>query len=74
MRRLFGATNVQKQSRLLGYRPGEPGDDRVPCVENSIGPADPHTKQNINYRLEGNFIFGTCKQLKFNTQVQLHWH
>jgi hypothetical protein len=44
MRLLYGAYSVQKQSRLLGYRPGEPGDDRVPCVVNSIGYADPHTK------------------------------
>jgi hypothetical protein len=74
MRRLYGATNVQEQSRLLGYRPGEPGENRVPCVENSIMPADPHTGHNTNYRLEGNFIFRTHKQLKFKTQLQLHWH
>jgi hypothetical protein len=58
---------------LLGYRPGEPGDDRVPCVENTIGTADPHTGQNINYRLEGNFIFGTYEQLKFKKKLQLQW-
>jgi hypothetical protein len=46
MRRLNGANNVQKQSRLLGYRPGEPGDDKVPCVVNRIGFADPHTEHN----------------------------
>jgi hypothetical protein len=30
----------------LGYLPGEPGDDRVPCVVNEIGFADPHTEHN----------------------------
>jgi hypothetical protein len=50
MRRFNGASNVQKQSRLLGYRPGEPGDDKVPCVVNKIGFADPHAEHN-EYKL-----------------------
>jgi hypothetical protein len=44
MRLLFGANSVQKQSRLLGYRPGDPGEDRVPCVVKKIGYPDPHTE------------------------------
>jgi hypothetical protein len=80
MRRLYGASNLQKQSRLLGYRPGEPGDDRVPCVVNKIGFADPHTEHN-QYKIlvmkEISYLENVNKQFKlklifFSMSIQIH--
>jgi hypothetical protein len=59
---------------LLGYRPGEPGDDKIPCVENVITSADPHTEHNTNYKSDRKFVFGAFMQFKFKTGFKLYWN
>lgn len=72
MRLLFGAYSVQKQSRLFGYRPGDPGDDRVPCVLNEIGYADPHTKHKKYIISQGKVpCLDTKIQFRFKTHISL---